>query len=104
MTETIREKEYQALKPEFIENGMKLSRVREILNNLIAVTVALYENLPFEEVKELASQLAELKDAESALSKRLDEFATKTNSGISSIHEDIGKLEARVAALEKPQL
>ena len=76
MKETI--KEYPDIKPEFIENGMKLSRVREILNNLIAATIVLYENQPDSEVKELAGKIQKLE-------------------------VDFAKLEARVAALEKPQ-
>jgi len=86
-TEETRGKEYDSLKPKFIENGMKLSEVREILNNVIAATAQLADQQAEtgQSVEETAQQTGKLADA------------------IDSIQEAITILDQRITALEKPK-
>lgn len=86
-TEETRGKEYDSLKPKFIENGMKLSEVRAILNNVIAAT----------------TQLAELYVETGQAVVETVQQTKKLSDTIDSIQEAITTLDQRITALEKPK-
>ncbi len=81
------EKEFTSFKPKYIENGMRLSEVREILNNVIATT----------------AQLAEQQTETGQTMSEAVQNSKELSEAIKSIQEAITNLDQRITALEKTE-